>query len=55
MFQLPFLPEIFFHTEDLACFERMFASSDNNANISDEDLEGYKYTFSRKGKVIEFV
>lgn len=54
MFQLPFLPEIFFHTEDLSCFERMFANADKRANISEEDLEGYKYTFSRKGMLYNY-
>ncbi|ODN04167.1 Epoxide hydrolase 4 [Orchesella cincta] len=42
-------PEILFHTEDLACFKRMFGGVDNKMNVSEEDLEGYKYTFSRKG------
>lgn len=49
MFQIPFLPEYFFHTEDLKVFDRMFISSDKLSRISAEDLEGFKYTFSRKG------
>jgi len=51
MFQIPYIPEMLFHTEDLACFERMFAGGgDSKMNVSKDDLEGYKYTFSRKGK-----
>ncbi|CAL8116048.1 unnamed protein product [Orchesella dallaii] len=49
MFQIPYVPEMLFHTEDLACFERMFGGADNKMNVTEEDLEGYKYTFSRKG------
>jgi len=49
LFQLPYLPEMFFHNEDLNCFRRMFQNADKKCSVNDEDLEGFKYTFSKKG------
>jgi len=48
-FQLPYLPERVMFTRDLEIFNRMFVDDKNNLAISNEDLEAYKYTFSRQG------
>jgi len=43
-FQMPYLPELYFKTEDLEVFRDMFENK-----ISEEELEGYKNNWSRKG------
>jgi len=43
-FQLPYLPELLYPTNDLAIFERLLGNC-----ASKEELEAYKYNWGRKG------
>jgi pimeloyl-ACP methyl ester carboxylesterase len=43
-FQLPFFPELCYRTNDLLIFNRFFGDS-----ITEEELEAYKYNWSKKG------
>lgn len=47
-FQLPKLPEITLAAEDFAFFNRIFTSGGKKL-LSDEEMEAYKYTYSRPG------
>ncbi|CAG7722162.1 unnamed protein product [Allacma fusca] len=49
LYQLPYIPEWSVHTNDLEIFDRIFVDENNQLTITEEELEGYKYTFSRKG------
>jgi len=49
LFQLPYLPELTMHNDDLNVFKRMFVNIDGVLPMPEEALEAYKYTFSRKG------
>ncbi|XP_025105522.1 epoxide hydrolase 4-like [Pomacea canaliculata] len=51
-FQLPFLPELMFKLQDYAILDQLFRSKHSGVRsdrMSDEDIEAYKYTFSRSG------
>ncbi|CAF4604059.1 unnamed protein product [Rotaria sp. Silwood1] len=51
--QIPFLPELSFQADDFSIFKRAFHEKPtalvNKNNITDEDINVYKYTFSQKG------
>jgi pimeloyl-ACP methyl ester carboxylesterase len=49
LFQLPILPELTIHVQDLDIFRQMFLNANGQCCVSDEDLEAFKYTFSKKG------
>jgi len=44
VFQLPYLPELLWTTNDLAVFDRIFGK-----NVNQEDMEAFKYTWARRG------
>ncbi|XP_025105523.1 epoxide hydrolase 4-like [Pomacea canaliculata] len=51
-FQLPFLPELMFRLQDYAILDQLFRGKHSGVRsdrMSDEDIEAYKYTFSRSG------
>ncbi len=50
LFQLPYLPELTMHNDDLNVFKRMFVNIDGVLPMREDELEAFKYTFSRKGK-----
>ena len=37
-------------TRDLEIFDRCFMDENKKLTITQEELEGYKYTFARKGR-----
>ncbi|CAF0857293.1 unnamed protein product [Rotaria sp. Silwood1] len=51
--QIPFLPELSFQADDFSIFKKAFHEKPtalvNKNNITDEDINVYKYTFSQKG------
>jgi len=47
-FQVPFVPELMFQINDLE-FVDMLLNSLPNQKPSKEDIEAYKYTFSKSG------
>jgi len=49
-FQLPFLPELVLRGNDLAFLEKVFRTGEKGKDaFSDEDIEAFKYTFSKPG------
>lgn len=55
LFKMPYLPEKYISSGDYAMFN-MFTNGEFNENFTEEDLEAYKYTFSKPGEVfIEFL
>ncbi|CAF4136746.1 unnamed protein product [Adineta steineri] len=52
-FQVPFIPELLFQSNDFVRFEELFWARPmgliNKNNITSDDLEVFKYTFSQKG------
>ncbi len=57
MFQCPLLPEALIAAEDYKFLENLFRSKrsglKNQGNISDADIEAWKYVFSRPGRNVE--
>jgi len=51
LFQLPILPELLLLANDLQVFDRVFKSADGKHRLSKEQIEVYKYYFSRPGAV----
>lgn len=47
-FRLPYLPEIFMRSEDLKIFHDIFQNG-NNKFVSNDEIEAYKYIYSRPG------
>lgn len=45
-FQLPFIPEICYRTNDLLVFNKLFGDS----VLTEDEMEGYKYTWAKKGE-----
>lgn len=54
MFQLPKLPEMYLASEDLALFNYMFSSGTKQL-LSEDDMEAYKYVFSKPGALTHAV
>nr|CAD7414993.1 unnamed protein product [Timema cristinae] len=48
-FQMPFLPELFISMNDLVAFKRIFKKNIPGSSVEDEDIEAFKYTFSKPG------
>jgi len=52
-YQIPFIPELLLQANDLGIFKRMFQEKPmgliNTNNMTSDELEVYKYTFSQKG------
>jgi pimeloyl-ACP methyl ester carboxylesterase len=48
-YQLPYIPEWAVHTNDLEAFDTVFSDENKQLTITEEELEAYKYTYSRKG------
>nr|CAD7599222.1 unnamed protein product [Timema genevievae] len=48
-FQMPFLPELFISMHDLVSFKRLFKKTIPESSVEDEDVEAFKYTFSKPG------
>ena len=52
-FQLPYIPELYFQSDDFTVFPRLFHKKPdgliNTDLVTDNDIEVYKYTFSQKG------
>lgn len=58
-FQFPCLPEIYLRSNDFKFFDQIFTDPKSggcrNPNaFSREDLEAWKYTYSKSGKLISF-
>ncbi len=49
-FQVPFIPELLFQADDFATLKKILTGMINKNNMSSDDLEVFKYTFSQKGK-----
>jgi pimeloyl-ACP methyl ester carboxylesterase len=49
-FQIRYVPELYFRTQDLEVFRDMFKNK-----LSEEELEAYKYNWGRKGKYVEIL
>ncbi|KAK3925490.1 Epoxide hydrolase 4 [Frankliniella fusca] len=50
LFQLPFIPELWVKWNDFILFKNMFITrGKNNPDITEQDIEAFKYTFSRPG------
>ena len=58
-FQMPLVPEFFLSLSDYYAFDQMFAQLRGKGGqliqLSDEELEAYKYTFSRPGQCIDLI
>lgn len=50
-FQVPYLPELFVRSYDCAGFKRSFRKhrTETETKVSDEDIEAFKYCFSKPG------
>jgi hypothetical protein len=52
-YQIPFIPELLFKSDDFAIFKQVFYTKPmgmiNKNNMTPDDLEVFKYTFSQKG------
>lgn len=50
-FQMPFLPEFMLEHDGCSTLNMMFRDADKKRikNTTQEDIEAYKYTFSKKG------
>nr|CAD7256754.1 unnamed protein product [Timema shepardi] len=48
-FQMPFFPELFISMHDLVAFKRIFKKTISESSVEDEDIEAFKYTFSKPG------
>ncbi|CAF0779997.1 unnamed protein product [Rotaria sp. Silwood1] len=52
-YQIPFIPELLFASDDFATFKRLFYTKGiglvNPQNMTEDDLEVYTYTFAQKG------
>jgi len=57
--QVPFIPELLFESNDFASFNRIFYVKPmgmvNKNNMTLDDLEVFKYTFSQKGKWMNYL
>ncbi|CAG0895505.1 unnamed protein product [Darwinula stevensoni] len=52
LFQLPWLPEALFRINDMAILDEAFRGRDKKkSRITDEDIEAYKYNFSKPGSM----
>lgn len=51
-FQVPFVPEFTFKVNDFQFLDMMFSSFPNN-RPSKDDVEAYKYNYSKKGLKIK--
>jgi len=53
-FQVPYVPELIFSWNDFKVFERLFSANSQQGmvsdNMTDKDVEAYKYAFSKPGK-----
>lgn len=47
-FQMPILPELLIASDDYAVFDAIY-NGKFNENFTEEDLDAYKFTFSRPG------
>lgn len=48
-FQMPLLPELALAVDDFKLFKRTMCGEEYNNNITEEDIDAYKYTFSKPG------
>jgi len=52
-YQIPFIPELLFQANDFSLFKQAFSTKPmgmiNTNNMTSDDLEVFKYTFSQKG------
>nr|CAD7205468.1 unnamed protein product [Timema douglasi] len=48
-FQMPFFPELFISMHDLVAFKRIFKKTIPESSVEAEDIEAFKYTFSKPG------
>lgn len=59
MFQNPLVPYMYLRAQDYIYLNRAYRSKEagirNAKNFTDEDLEAFKYTLSRPGKLIGFL
>lgn len=55
-FQMPYLPEFFLQHDCCSSLNAMFRDMDKKPlkNCTEEDLEAYKYTFSKKGLLNQY-
>jgi len=55
-YQVPFIPELLLQANDFAILKQIFCTKPmgliNQNNMTPDDLEVFKYTFSQKGKFI---
>ncbi len=52
-YQVPFIPELLIEADDFAILKQIFCAKPMgliNKNMTPDDLEVFKYTFSQKGK-----
>jgi hypothetical protein len=58
-YQIPIIPELLFESNDFALFGQIFykkpMSMINRNNMTSDDLEVFKYTFSQKGKYMNYL
>jgi hypothetical protein len=52
LFQLPYLPELWFSSSDFKVFQHIFRGRNPKTpfSVTDEDIEAFKYNFSRPGE-----
>lgn len=48
-FQMPLLPELTLAMDDFELFKKAMCNGEYNKNVTEEDIEAYKYTFSKPG------
>lgn len=55
-FQMPYLPEFFLQHDCCSSLNAMFRDMDKKPlkNCTEEDIEAYKYTFSKKGLLHQY-
>src|SRR5689334_7490579 len=58
-YQIPFIPELLFKANDFSIFRQLFCAKPmgiiNPNNMTPDDLEVFKYTFSQKGTYMYYL
>ena len=58
-YQTPFIPEMLLRADDFGFINRIFRKKPtqllNKENVTDEDIDVFKYTFSQEGKSLNFL
>jgi len=58
-YQIPFIPQLLIESNDFAIFKQIFYVKPmgmvNKNNMTLDDLEVFKYTFSQKGKWMNYL